>query len=77
PHPPSTKPSTTANSQTCRPRPQSRVSEEPAAVHFNDHCFEDYDDLRSTIVAQLDDIENAPDETRVRIAPPIRPTSRR
>ncbi|WP_264935829.1 macro domain-containing protein, partial [Streptomyces sp. A012304] len=34
---------------------------------FNDYCFEDYDDLRATIVAQLDDIENAPTETRVRI----------
>ncbi|WP_189938280.1 macro domain-containing protein [Streptomyces aurantiogriseus] len=44
---------------------------------FNDHRFEDYDDLRSTIVAQLDDIENAPTETRVRIAPPKRSASRR
>lgn len=44
---------------------------------FNDYHFEDYDDLRSTITAQLDDIENAPDEERVRIAPPQRPTSRR
>ncbi|MFI2367813.1 macro domain-containing protein [Streptomyces sp. NPDC018833] len=44
---------------------------------FNDYCFEDYDDLRSTVIAQLDDIENAPDEGRVRIAPPKRPTSRR
>ncbi|MFI9237161.1 macro domain-containing protein [Streptomyces cinnamoneus] len=44
---------------------------------FNDHCFEDYDDLRSTIIAQLDDIENAPTEKRVRIAPPKRATSRR
>ncbi|GHG81138.1 macro domain-containing protein [Streptomyces griseocarneus] len=44
---------------------------------FNDHCFEDYDDLRSTIVAQLDDIENAPAEKRVRIAPPQRPATRR
>ncbi|GAA0931346.1 macro domain-containing protein [Streptomyces thermoalcalitolerans] len=44
---------------------------------FQDHTFEDYDDLRSTIVAQLDDIENAPEEQRVRIAPPARGTSRR
>ncbi|AUY52716.1 macro domain-containing protein [Streptomyces sp. CB01881] len=44
---------------------------------FNDHCFEDYDDLRSTIVAQLDDIENAPVEKPVRIAPPARRTARR
>ncbi|MEV6211613.1 macro domain-containing protein [Kitasatospora sp. NPDC051914] len=44
---------------------------------FNDHSFEDYDDLRSTIVAQLDDIENAPETTRVRIAPPARRTARR
>lgn len=44
---------------------------------FNDYCFEDYDDLRSTIIAQLDDIENAPEEGRVRIAPPKRPASRR
>lgn len=44
---------------------------------FNDHSFEDYDDLRGTIVAQLDDIESAPVEKRVRIAPPKRTTSRR
>ncbi|MFD9407440.1 macro domain-containing protein [Streptomyces sp. NPDC059989] len=44
---------------------------------FTDHHFEDYDDLRSTIVAQLDDIENAPEEEPVRIAPPKRRTSRR
>lgn len=44
---------------------------------FNDHRFEDYDDLRGTIVAQLDDIEAAPAEKRVRIAPPQRRTSRR
>ncbi|WP_340379911.1 macro domain-containing protein [Streptomyces sp. SS7] len=44
---------------------------------FNDHRFEDYDDLRATIVAQLDDIESAPAEQRVRIAPPKRPASRR
>ena len=44
---------------------------------FNDHSFEDYDDLRSTVVAQLDDIEKAPDTERVRIVPPARRTSRR
>ncbi|WP_329216883.1 macro domain-containing protein [Streptomyces sp. NBC_01485] len=44
---------------------------------FNDHRFEDYDDLRATIVAQLDDIESAPAEKRVRIAPPKRPAARR
>ncbi|KUO14105.1 macro domain-containing protein [Streptomyces sp. DSM 15324] len=43
---------------------------------FHDHRFEDYDDLRATIVAQLDDIESAPAEKRVRIAPPKRTTSR-
>ncbi|MGW0186299.1 macro domain-containing protein [Streptomyces sp. NPDC003362] len=44
---------------------------------FQDHSFEDYDELRSTIVAQLDDLENAPEEKRVRIAPPARGASRR
>ncbi|MFJ5773188.1 macro domain-containing protein [Streptomyces sp. NPDC093094] len=44
---------------------------------FHDHRFEDYDDLRRTIVAQLDDLENAPQETRVRIAPPERSAGRR
>ncbi|MEV4924770.1 macro domain-containing protein [Streptomyces roseoverticillatus] len=44
---------------------------------FNDHRFDDYDDLRTTITAQLDDIENAPEDKRVRIAPPERTTSRR
>ncbi|MER6996171.1 macro domain-containing protein [Streptomyces sp. NPDC000410] len=44
---------------------------------FNDYTFEDYDDLRATIVAQLDDIENAPAEKRIRIAPPERAASRR
>ncbi|WTW99516.1 macro domain-containing protein [Streptomycetaceae bacterium NBC_01309] len=37
---------------------------------FHDHRFEDYDDLRATITAQLDDLERAPAEQRVRIAPP-------
>ncbi|GHC58713.1 macro domain-containing protein [Streptomyces cinnamoneus] len=44
---------------------------------FNDYRFADYDELRSTILAQLDDIENAPAEERVRIAPPTRSASRR
>ncbi|MFF3515109.1 macro domain-containing protein [Streptomyces sp. NPDC002573] len=44
---------------------------------FNDYSFEDYDDLRSTIVAQLDDIESAPVDKRVRIVPPKRANSRR
>ncbi len=37
---------------------------------FNDYSFDDYDQLRATIFAQLDDIENAPAEKRVRIARP-------
>jgi O-acetyl-ADP-ribose deacetylase (regulator of RNase III) len=44
---------------------------------FNDYSFEDYDDLRSTITAQLDDIDKVPDTERVRIAPPVRRASRR
>ncbi|MEU7279055.1 macro domain-containing protein [Streptomyces sp. NPDC045431] len=44
---------------------------------FQDHHFEDDDDLRATITAQLDDIEQAPAEKRVRITPPTRPSSRR
>ncbi|GHF28309.1 hypothetical protein GCM10010218_06770 [Streptomyces mashuensis] len=44
---------------------------------FQDHRFEDDDELRSTILAQLDDIENVPQDTRVRITPPpARPASR-
>ncbi|MFD8750688.1 macro domain-containing protein [Kitasatospora sp. NPDC059577] len=39
---------------------------------FNDHHFEDDDDLRATILAQLDDIERAPATERVRISPPAR-----
>ncbi|WP_253195419.1 ADP-ribosyltransferase domain-containing protein [Streptomyces sp. JHA26] len=37
---------------------------------FHDHWFEDDDELRSTIVSQLDGIENAPVDQRVRIVPP-------
>jgi O-acetyl-ADP-ribose deacetylase (regulator of RNase III) len=44
---------------------------------FNDFSFRDYDDLRETIVAQLDDIENVPETERVRIRPPERPRTRR
>ncbi|WP_371483287.1 macro domain-containing protein [Kitasatospora sp. NBC_00315] len=44
---------------------------------FGDHTFEDYDELRGTIIAQLDDIEKAPDTERVRIAPPVRGGARR
>ncbi|MCX5175151.1 hypothetical protein [Streptomyces virginiae] len=45
---------------------------------FHDFHFEDYDDLRSTVVAQLDDIESGPAGRRVRIAPPQRrPAGRR
>ncbi|MFJ2172798.1 macro domain-containing protein [Streptomyces sp. NPDC101062] len=44
---------------------------------FNDHSFEDYDDLRTTIVTQLDDLESAPVDKPVRITPPKRPRSRR
>jgi O-acetyl-ADP-ribose deacetylase (regulator of RNase III) len=36
---------------------------------FQDHAFEDYDDLRATITAQLHDLESAPVEKRVRITP--------
>ncbi|MFG2533831.1 macro domain-containing protein [Streptomyces sp. NPDC048511] len=44
---------------------------------FNDHRFEDFDDLRSTIVAQLDDLEAAPATERVRIDPAGRGAGRR
>ncbi|GLX37786.1 hypothetical protein Sros01_38590 [Streptomyces roseochromogenus] len=37
---------------------------------FHDHWFEDDDELRATILAQLSDIENAPVEERVRIVAP-------
>ncbi|MEO3786026.1 macro domain-containing protein [Actinocorallia sp. B10E7] len=43
---------------------------------FNDYRFRDYDDLRRTICAQLDDMENVSEEERVRIDPPERPGSR-
>jgi hypothetical protein len=44
---------------------------------FNDYSFEDYDELRATIVAQLDDIDSVPQERRVRVTPPERRASRR
>ncbi|MFI7130125.1 macro domain-containing protein [Nonomuraea sp. NPDC050153] len=37
---------------------------------FNDYYFRDYDDLRKTILEQLDDIDSRPEEERVRIKPP-------
>ncbi|WUH78430.1 ADP-ribosyltransferase domain-containing protein [Streptomyces sp. NBC_00435] len=37
---------------------------------FHDHWFEDDDELRTTIITQLNGIENAPVEERVRIVPP-------
>ncbi|MET9800125.1 macro domain-containing protein [Streptomyces sp. NPDC006368] len=37
---------------------------------FHDYWFEDDDELRDTITAQLDGIENAPVAKRVRIVPP-------
>ncbi|MEV7184137.1 macro domain-containing protein [Kitasatospora sp. NPDC093102] len=42
---------------------------------FNDHHFEDDDDLRATVLAQLDDLEKAPATQRVRITPPARRSS--
>lgn len=43
---------------------------------FQDYSFADYDELRSTISAQLGDIESRPVQ-RVRITPPARPVGRR
>ncbi|MFI5642171.1 ADP-ribosyltransferase domain-containing protein [Streptomyces goshikiensis] len=40
---------------------------------FHDHWFQDDDELRATIVAQLNGIENAPVEERIRIVPPPKP----
>lgn len=37
---------------------------------FNDFDFEDYEELRGTILAQIKDIEAAPVEQRVRVTPP-------
>ncbi len=44
---------------------------------FQDFRFADYGELRATIVAQCADIESAPAEQRVRIAPPVRAASPR
>ncbi|MEU7005340.1 macro domain-containing protein [Streptomyces sp. NPDC046332] len=44
---------------------------------FNDYSFDDYDELRSTITAQLEDIDMVPSGRRVRIEPPKRSVSRR
>lgn len=43
---------------------------------FQDHFFQDYDDLRATVCGQLDDIESRPAQERVRIAPPVPPRAR-
>ncbi|MFE5241948.1 MULTISPECIES: macro domain-containing protein [unclassified Streptomyces] len=44
---------------------------------FNEHAFADFDDLRSTVLAQLDDLEAAPVTERVRIDPARRGAPRR
>ncbi|AYV30488.1 RNase III inhibitor [Streptomyces sp. ADI95-16] len=44
---------------------------------FNDYSFDDYDELRDTVTAQLDDIENAPAGKAIRITPPRRTAARR
>ncbi|MGC5334028.1 macro domain-containing protein [Micromonospora sp. DT62] len=44
---------------------------------FNDHHFRDYDELRRTIRAQLDDIDSRPEEERVRVTVPTAAGSRR
>lgn len=44
---------------------------------FNDYTFRDYDELRATVSAQLEDIERRPEQERVRIAPPVRDEPRR
>ncbi|MFJ6620833.1 macro domain-containing protein [Kitasatospora sp. NPDC091335] len=42
---------------------------------FHDHHFADDDELRATVLAQLDDLAKAPVTERVRIAPPARRSS--
>ncbi|MGV9329518.1 macro domain-containing protein [Streptosporangium sandarakinum] len=37
---------------------------------FKEYRFQDYDDLRKTIIEQLDDLDSRPEEERVRITPP-------
>ncbi|MFG2291891.1 macro domain-containing protein [Streptomyces sp. NPDC048603] len=44
---------------------------------FNDHRFEDYEELRGTILAQLQDIDSVPAGTRIRVEPPRRAAARR
>ncbi|MGF1428252.1 macro domain-containing protein [Kitasatospora sp. LaBMicrA B282] len=44
---------------------------------FNDFAFEDDDELRSTVLTQLADIDSAPATRRVRIKPPARRGSSR
>ncbi|MQY12302.1 hypothetical protein SRB5_24350 [Streptomyces sp. RB5] len=44
---------------------------------FRDHSFQDYDELRGTVLAQLHDLESAPAEQRVRITPPRSAARRR
>ncbi|MFF5229191.1 macro domain-containing protein [Dactylosporangium sp. NPDC000521] len=39
---------------------------------FGEYSFGDYDELRATVCAQLDDIERRPEQERVRITPPQR-----
>jgi O-acetyl-ADP-ribose deacetylase (regulator of RNase III) len=39
---------------------------------FKDHTFDDYDELRTTVIAQLGDIDSRPRSQRVRITPPTR-----
>jgi O-acetyl-ADP-ribose deacetylase (regulator of RNase III) len=39
---------------------------------FQDHRFDNYDDLRQTIHEQLGDIESRPEQERVRVRPPSR-----
>ncbi|GAA1832618.1 hypothetical protein GCM10009682_58860 [Luedemannella flava] len=44
---------------------------------FQEHAFDDYEELRATVTAQLTDIETRPQTERVRITPPARSRSRR
>jgi O-acetyl-ADP-ribose deacetylase (regulator of RNase III) len=43
---------------------------------FNDYSFDDYDQLRATVCAQLTDIESRPPTERVRITPPVARSAR-
>jgi O-acetyl-ADP-ribose deacetylase (regulator of RNase III) len=44
---------------------------------FHEYAFADYDELRATVCAQLQDIESRPAQERVRIEPPARTDRRR